>query len=139
MNPYQYHGLLWECLPFSGTIYTDRLMLPDSDNCFGRIKPRRNLHALAAQLTMRGWQASVQTSQSRAGERLRVESSHLELHSESSEPGEHIFDGVVDTDRRGESAVAALSDHLQEMNIPHHFELYDESDHMYQEFKFEGR
>ena len=115
-------------------------MFPDSDNCFGRIRPSRNLHALAAQLTMRGWRASVQSSQSRAGERLHLESSALKVRSESSEGGEHVLDGVVDTDgSRGELAIADLSEHLQEMNIPHHFELYDDSDHMYREFKFEGR
>jgi hypothetical protein len=97
------------------------------------------LHALAAQLTLRGWQTRVQTSQSRGGECLHVESSAIELRSESSKRGEHVLDGVVDTDGgRGELAMAALSDHLQEMNIPHHFELYDDSDRMHREFKFEG-
>lgn len=115
-------------------------MLPDSNNCFGRIRSSRNLHALAAQLTLHGWQATVETLQSGDGERLHLKSSHLELCSESSERGEYILDGMADTDgEHGESAIAALSDHLQEMNIPHQFELYDESDHIYREFKFKGR
>lgn len=104
------------------------MVFPDSDNCFGRIRPPRNLHAMAAQLTVRGWQANVQSSQSSAGECLYLESSDLKLRSEASGGGEHVLDGVIAIDgRRGDLAVAALSDGLQEINVPHHFELYDSS------------
>lgn len=113
-------------------------MFPDSDNCYGRIKPGDNLRIVAARLSLRDWHASVEESPG-DDDYLHVESEVFRLRSESTDSGEHILDGVFDTDgKRGESAIAKLSDDLQELGIPHHFELYDESGNMRREFKFEG-
>lgn len=113
-------------------------MFPDSDNCFGRIKLAENLRILAVRLRLRDWHATVQQSP-RDGERLYIESEAFRLRSGSNDGGECILEGVFDMDgKRGESAISKLSHELQELRIPHHFELYDESDSMCCEFKFEG-
>jgi hypothetical protein len=113
-------------------------MFPDSENCFGRIKPGDNLRIVAVRLRLRDWKASVEESPD-DDDRLHIESEVFKLRSASTDSEEHILDGVFDVDRkRGESGIAKLSDDLQELGIPHHFELYDDSGNMRREFKFEG-
>lgn len=112
--------------------------MPDSENCFGRIKPGENLRIIAARLSLRDWHTSVRESP--GTDQLQIEAEGFKLRSESTGGKEHILDGVFDPDgERGESAIARLSEDLQEMAIPHHFELYDDSGKMRREFKFKGR
>lgn len=113
-------------------------MLPDTDNCFGRIRPGENLRIIAARLSLRDWRTSVRESP--GTDQLHIEAEGVELRSESTDGKEHILDGMFDPDgERGESAIARLSEDLQDMGIPHHFELYDDSGRMHREFKFEDR
>lgn len=110
-------------------------MFPESKNCFGRIKPTCNLGSLAIQLSNRGWQTRFQASSGLNPECLRVEADVTALQFEPSDGGQYLFNGAFDG-IRGETALSKLSVDLREMQIPHRFELYDDSDSLYREFNF---
>lgn len=110
-------------------------MFPDSNNCFGRIKSACNLGSLAIQLSNRGWRTRFQAASCLGRECLRVQSDAIELQFVPSEGDQHLFNGAVDG-ARGENALAKLSSDLRELQIPHRFELYDDSDSLYRDFKF---
>jgi hypothetical protein len=110
-------------------------MFPESNNCFGRIKSACNLGSLAIQLSNRGWRTRFQAASYQGRECLRVESDVIELQFEPSDGGQHLFNGAFDG-TRGENALTELSGDFRELQIPHHFELYDDSDSLYREVKF---
>ena len=110
-------------------------MFPDSNNCFGRIKPACNLGSLAIQLSNRGWRTRFQAASYPRCECLRVESDVIELQFVPSDGDQHQFNGAFDG-TRGENALTKLSSDFRELQIPHRFELYDDSDSLYRDFKF---
>ena len=110
-------------------------MFPDSHNCFGRIKTGCDLESLATQLSNRGWRTRFQAASSQGPECLRVESDVVELQFEPSDGDQHLFNGAFDGSL-GEDALAKLSSDFRELQIPHRFELYDDSDSLHREFKF---
>lgn len=110
-------------------------MFPDSDNCYGRIKVACNLGSLAIQLSNCGWRTRFQAASYLVRECLRVESDVMALQFEPTDGGQHLFSGAFDGGR-GEYALTKLSSDLREMQIPHRFELYDDSDSLYRELKF---
>jgi len=63
-----------------------------------------------------------------------VESDVVDLSSEPLEGGQHLINGAFDGSR-GEADITRLSNDLRELQVPHHFELYDDSDSLYREIK----
>ncbi|MBC8872510.1 MAG: hypothetical protein H8E44_24010 [Planctomycetes bacterium] len=110
-------------------------MFPESNNCYGRIKPACNLGSLAIQLSNRGWQTRFQAASCLSRESLRVEADSIELRFEPTDGGQHLFNGAFDGNR-GEFALTKLSSDFRDLQIPHRFELYNDSDSLYREFKF---
>ena len=110
-------------------------MFPDSNNCFGRINTACDLGSLAIQLSNRGWRTRFQGASTQGRECLCVESDAMELRFEPSDGDQHLFNGAFDGSR-GENALTKLSSDFRDLQIPHCFELYDDSDSLYREFKF---
>jgi len=110
-------------------------MSPDSHNCFGRIKSACNLGSLAIQLSNRGWRTRFQAASHQSRECLQVESDVIELQFVPSDGDQYLFNGAFDGPR-GEDALTKLSSDFRELQIPHRFELYDNSDTLYRDFKF---
>ncbi len=109
-------------------------MFPEFTNCYGRIKPTCDMGSLAIQLSNCGWRANLQAADHPRGECLRVESEVVDLSSEPLEGGQHLINGAFDGSR-GELAINKLSNDLRDLQVPHSFELYDESDRLYREIK----
>lgn len=110
-------------------------MIPESDNCYGRIKFACDLGSLASKLSDRGWRTRFPVPFSPGRESLHVESDALVLMFETTDGDQRLFSGGFDGNR-GEHALVKLSNDLRYMQIPHRFEMYDDSDGLYRELKF---
>jgi hypothetical protein len=110
-------------------------VLPESNNCYGRIKFSSDLDSLGCRLSERGWRTHFQAASSARHESLKVDSDAVGLLIKPAQGGQHFFSGTFDG-TRGERALVKLSSDLQEMEIPYRVELYDDSDSLYRELKF---